>query len=109
MEMTPEEIKYRYFHRMPQELESIRILADFNDCKPYEIANILGIKLKLPSEKPAVKLDYALAMKVYLTGAIDREVADACGVSESTVRIWRVTEKLPSNKRRRNHQNEEQS
>ena len=47
-----------------------------------------------------LKLDSALALSIYQTGASDLEIASEAGVCRGTVRHWRDVRGLPSNRSR---------
>lgn len=66
------------------------------DGNPLEVKPIS--QDKVPSKPPEFDWDIEKALKLYEQGSWDKEIAEACGVSNSTIFRWRTSLGLPTNR-----------
>lgn len=107
MQMSDGEILHSW-NNAAKPAEHVQILADLNAVSKEEMREKLlelgaeGVpaarkrERKAPTQrKPNGKLDELRAMQLYITGMCDLDLADALGVTKTTVRKWRQRMRLP--------------
>lgn len=100
MQMTNDEIIFRYKYKMDRSENRIRILADLNCCPVETIADILGVKLAKRNHNNHHKpnaINHLEAFKMYKKGVSDRVIARKYDVHPTTIREWRKKQNLPAN------------
>lgn len=93
--LSENEVRMQY-NQAENKNHVLRILADFTESTPAEVANFLGVEYQKPQR---FKINEEKAFELYSAGMVDREIGEILKVSLKTITAWRARNSLPSNRK----------
>jgi len=100
MHMTEIDIKNRYSF-MDESKDRVKILSELNNCPMIKIAQILGIPYKKKPKQIKRAVSYKKVTELYEQGYSDTEIAETINCYASSVCVWRKTNNLKMNRKKR--------